>query len=125
MDHIKRSRVRGWQDAIIAFVFLLPKEPTCKHDESDGSSTECPESDEAPSQASSAAVRHKLTKKEHYQKYILDLIRTCEDSANASAPEDPHFKEHIKRITELKKLLHATLDDGRRCEDVPDLNTMD
>jgi len=104
---------------------FLPKEPTCKHDESDGSSTECPESDEAPSQASSAAVKHKLSKKERCQKYILDLIRTCEDSANASAPEDPNFKEHIKRMTELKKTLHTTLDKGRRCEDAADLNTMD
>ena len=32
--------------------------------------------------------------------------------SKASAPEDPQFKEHNKRIEALNKLLHATLDDA-------------
>ena len=104
--------------------FLL-KEPTCKHDESDGSSTDCPESDEAPSRASSAAVKHKLTSRERHQKFLMELIKDCEDSATASAPEDPDFVEHNNRMTELKNDLRTTLDKGRRCEEVPDFNTMD
>ena len=105
--------------------FFLLKEPTGKHDESDGSSTDCPESDEAPSRASSAAVKHKLTSRERHQKFLMELIKDCEDSATASAPGDPDFVEHNKRMTELKNDLRTTLDEGRRCQKAPDFNTMD
>ena len=104
--------------------FLL-KEPTCKHDESDGSSTDCPESDEAPSRASSAAVKHKLTSRERHQKFLMELIKECADSAPASAPGNPDFVEHNNRMTELKNDLRTTLDEGKRCPKVPDFNTMD
>ena len=58
-------------------------------------------------------------------KNLMDFIQDCEDSATASAPEDPHFVEHNKRMTELNNDLRTTLDEGRRCQEVPDFNTMD
>ena len=104
---------------------FLPKEPTGKPDESDGSSTDCPESDEAPSRASSAAVKHKLTSRERHQKFLMELIKDCADSAPASAPGNPDFVEHNNRMTALKNDLRTTLDEGKQCPKVPDFNTMD
>ena len=104
--------------------FLL-KEPTCKHDESDGSSTDCPESDEAPSRASSVPVKHKLIRLERHQRFLMELITECADSAPASAPGNPDFVEHNNRMTALKNDLRTTLDEGKQCPKVPDFNTMD
>ena len=46
----------------------------------------------------------------------MDLIQRCRESAEASAPEDAQFKEHNSRIEALNRLLHATLDKAKRCE---------
>ena len=108
-------------------VRFLPTPPNCKHYDSDGSSTDCPESDASENiRSPNATVKNKETKRAHYQKYVMDLIQRCRESAEASAPEDAQFKEHNRRIEALNKKLHATLDKTKRCVGaVPCLDAMD